>query len=123
MTGVGLSLFDWLLVGHVVGDFLLQTGWMAERKSVDWLPLVLHATVYTACVAAAGLLAGGFPWEAVLFVFLTHLLLDRRGFVGWWGRHVQTLAPPAQVWMPVVTDQAFHVVVLWLSVLLTRGLA
>lgn len=96
MRAGGLSLFDALLVGHLVGDFLLQNRWMAERKSTQWPPLLVHSLIYTACVTAAGLLGGGLPWPAVLLVFLSHVVLDRQSFVTWWGRRIQTLRGPAE---------------------------
>jgi hypothetical protein len=38
-----------LLVAHFVGDFLLQSDWMALNKSKDNLALTVHAAVYSAC--------------------------------------------------------------------------
>lgn len=49
-----MSVFDTLLLGHLIGDFLLQTSWMAENKAKHILPLLVHSLVYT--VSIGGLL-------------------------------------------------------------------
>ncbi len=116
-----MSLFSSLLVGHLVGDYLLQTGWMAERKASHWWPLMAHAAVYTTVVTAAGLLAGGLSAGAIALVLASHLVLDGTTFTAWWSRRVQSVTPSAKVWLPIVTDQVFHLVALVLAVLLTRA--
>lgn len=44
-----------LLVLHFVGDFLLQSDWMALNKSKQWRPLLLHTVVYSSCFIWFGL--------------------------------------------------------------------
>ncbi|NIV40692.1 MAG: DUF3307 domain-containing protein, partial [Anaerolineae bacterium] len=41
-----MSLFDWLLVGHLVGDFLLQTDGMAKYKADSWTWMLRHVGLY-----------------------------------------------------------------------------
>jgi hypothetical protein len=119
MTAV--NLFEALLVGHLVGDFLVQTNWMAREKTVRWSALLVHSAVYTACVAAAGELVGGMAPLAVALVFVSHAILDRRTFVRWWGRHVQGVTRVDDQWLLIMTDQVWHVLVLVAAVVLTRG--
>lgn len=38
-----------LLLAHLAGDYLLQSHWMAMRKTSSWAPAIAHALVYTAC--------------------------------------------------------------------------
>jgi hypothetical protein len=47
-----MSLFDTLLIGHFVGDFLFQTAWMADGKKKRIVHLIVHAAVYTLCIFA-----------------------------------------------------------------------
>lgn len=66
-----LSIPLLLLVTHFVGDFLLQSDWMALNKSKRWDALFVHVSVYTTC----------FLWVPHLdaFFFLTfasHFLTD-----------------------------------------------
>lgn len=115
-----MSLFDALVVGHLVGDFLAQTAWMADNKASRLGPLVVHSLVYTLFVGAAGRLEGGLPVWALPVLFVSHALLDQRAFVRFWVRTVQGVHREADVWLYVVADQAFHVLVLagicWLAV-------
>jgi len=111
-----MTLFDLLLVGHLAGDFLLQNRWMAENKSTRWTPLLVHITVYTLTVAVLALAAGGLSWQGIVLIFASHLLLDRREFVGFWTHHITgTWDVP---WLATMVDQAWHVVVLALATLL-----
>jgi hypothetical protein len=116
-AGAWMSAFDWLLVGHLVGDFLLQTNEMARRKSQSWAWLLRHLAVYMAVLTVVlGALAWthGVPLWVVGFVWLligvTHAILDRRGFTRWWMRIVGI--PPDILWLQIAVDQVFHIVVL-----------
>lgn len=53
-----------LLLAHFVGDFILQSDWMALNKSKHWDVLTIHAGVYSLCFI---------PWGPY-FVALTFLL-------------------------------------------------
>ena len=112
-----MSLFDWLLVAHLVGDFLMQTPNMARRKEESWAWLSAHVAVYMAPVTVVVVcytVSHGLPARAALVAWLllagSHALLDRRGFIRWWTRHV--LGVPDDHWLFIVVDQVFHIVVL-----------
>lgn len=53
-----LLTFVFLLTTHFVGDFVLQTHWMASNKSKDNVALVLHVVVYSAVLATGTFAAG-----------------------------------------------------------------
>lgn len=59
-----------LLLLHFLGDFLLQSDWMALHKSKHWDPLVIHAGVYSLCFLPF------FGWWFVGVTFITHALTD-----------------------------------------------
>lgn len=103
-------LLSWLLVGHLVGDYLLQTAWMADRKAEQWLPLVVHGAVYTLSVWLLSLPAGGLSHRGLAVVFVTHLIVDRRQAVGWWVRNV--CRAQHLPWMFMVVDQSWHALTL-----------
>ena len=112
-----MSLFDWLLVGHLAGDFLLQTEGMAKNKAQNWSWMLRHIGLYMAVMTvliAAYSLRHPIPlWlvvVALLFIGSTHMFLDRRGFTLRWMRLVGVSADHA--WLPIVMDQVFHLVVL-----------
>jgi len=112
-----MSLFDWLLLGHLIGDFLFQTGNMARHKPQDWRWMLGHVSLYmvpmTVIIAAYGLchvLPAWLPVAAWLFVFGTHIGLDRRSFTTRWMRMTGT--SPDHPWLPIVVDQSFHLITL-----------
>lgn len=58
-----------LLVAHFIGDFLLQSDWMATQKSKNADALLAHTGIYSLCFLPWGLMF-------VLLTFLTHTLTD-----------------------------------------------
>ena len=114
------DLLSWLLVGHMAGDYLFQTRWMAERKATSMSALTAHSAVYACAVWLASLPA--LPWKGlspfcVLLVFASHAVIDRPGLVRWWRRYV---TKSEKEWLGIMTDQALHVVFLALACLLER---
>ena len=112
-----MSLFDWLLVTHLVADFLFQTDSMAKYKGQDWLWMFKHVGLYMIIMSILLIVYGllhALPavWvaAALAFILATHLLLDRRTFTRWWMRAVGTA--PDQVWLAIVIDQVFHLLTL-----------
>jgi hypothetical protein len=112
-----MSLFDWLLVGHLVGDFLMQTHMMAKCKEQSWPWMLKHVGVYMAVMTVViGTYALTHPvpfWLVVvvlIFIAGTHVVLDRRHFTQGWMRLVGVSTDHA--WMPLVVDQVFHLLVL-----------
>lgn len=111
-----MSQFDYLLIGHLIGDFLLQTSWMAKHKATKWLPLLAHVAVYTVVVSVSGVLSGGLSLAAIALIFFSHIVLDRKTFVAFWVRKVQTAKGPEQAWLCIVADQIFHIIILAIAI-------
>lgn len=105
-----MNLFSWLLIGHLIGDFLLQTGWMAKKKTDNLAPLFFHCFVYTSVIYIVSIPAGGLKPLALLAIFLAHLLLDQRKFTNFWVHNINN-ADGLQ-WFYIVVDQCFHLLVL-----------
>lgn len=64
-----------LLMGvliHCVGDFILQSGWMAWRKPTSWPIAALHVAAYTPLFLLVTLSPA-----ALTVIAGTHLLIDR----------------------------------------------
>lgn len=90
-----------LLTAHLLGDFILQNGWMVRRKRHLGV-LALHVLVVTAVTAA---LLGSLPPFVLGTIFLTHFAMD--------GLKVRTMSGPR--WRPIAAftlDQAVHLAVL-----------
>jgi hypothetical protein len=117
-----MLLFNWLLVGHLVGDFILQTRWMAEKKSQEFLALFVHSAVYTITVALLALLVhrangtDGLSWLAIGLIFLSHLALDQRNFINFWARKIN--GNTNIEWLKITLDQSWHILILALATLL-----
>ncbi|NEP84329.1 MAG: DUF3307 domain-containing protein [Okeania sp. SIO3B3] len=112
-----MSLFAWLFLGHMVGDWLLQNDWMAASKTqqLGTAAGMTHHTIYTFSVMIALWLGSEqpYPWwmwlACVWLVFGTHWLIDSTGIVSLWMRFMgQTHKPIVQV----MVDQIFHLLVL-----------
>ena len=118
MTGLGIIL------AHLVGDYLLQTHWMATEKTSRWWPAIAHGITYTIpymFVTQSPL--------ALLVISGTHIVIDRYRLA----RHLVWLknqfAPkkhrpghtatgytdetPAwlSVWLMIVSDNTIHLLI------------
>jgi hypothetical protein len=125
----------WILLAHLVGDYLIQSDWMANEKTQRWWPAVAHGVTYTlpyALITQSPL--------ALAVIAGTHIVIDRYRLA----RHVvwakNLLAPsryrhpwsecvgtgyhqdrPAwmAVWLMIIADNTLHLAinaaaVLWL---------
>jgi hypothetical protein len=67
-----------LLLGHLVGDYLFQSEWMALNKSkntkVGWLAAFDHCVLYTFAVC---LFMNNFDAVWIIAVFLSHFPIDK----------------------------------------------
>lgn len=111
-----MTLFSWLLVGHLVGDFVLQTRWMAINKVKKWQPLLAHSLVYTASVTLLALLEGGLKLLAIILILVSHILMDNLKFVRFWARHVN--GADDQPWLMIMLDQSWHIIILAIAAVL-----
>jgi hypothetical protein len=71
----------WLLLAHLMADFVLQTGRMARSKSANGGRaaggLLAHGAVVALCLVPVGLAFGGPGWLTLAVVGLSHVVIDR----------------------------------------------
>lgn len=60
------------LLVHILGDYALQSDWMASNKSKKSFPCLIHVLIYTACFLIITT-----SWKALLVIGLTHFIIDR----------------------------------------------
>lgn len=103
------------IIGHLVGDYLLQNDWMAMNKKKSGFPCVVHCFIWASSVC---LFAGWHPlcW---LLLFITHFIQDRTQIITWWMRlkwkdQSKFAEPPMAPWSIVVVDNVWHIVTLYL---------
>lgn len=101
-----------LLLGHLIGDYILQNDWQAQNKTKSTWPCLVHCVLYTCAVAFCA------PWlspEALGLVFVTHFLMDRWRLAAAWMDLVgqrgfkEHLAP----WSVIVVDNTWHLATLY----------
>lgn len=102
------------LVGHLVGDYLLQNDWMALNKKQRSFHCAVHCAIWTACVC---LFAGWFNPLVIASLFVTHFIQDRTQIVAWYMDHVgQTSFRTGMCapWSAIVVDNVWHILTLWI---------
>lgn len=118
MTGLGI------LLAHLIGDYVIQSDWMATQKTRRWWPAIAHGLTYTLAYA---FVTQSVPALAVIGV--THVLIDRYRLA----RHVvwlkNQLAPAPfrpghtatgyaetskawlAVWLLIIADNTIHLLI------------
>ncbi|MBV7330327.1 DUF3307 domain-containing protein [Chloroflexi bacterium TSY] len=116
-----MSLFGWLFIGHLIGDWLLQNDWMAKNKQRNLFTIAgfTHFIIYTLCMML--MLWSIYPntlrlMELLLFGFFTfvsHWLIDALALAGRWGCIVQQSDDD---FVRIMVDQSFHLIIIALLV-------
>lgn len=123
------------LVAHAIGDYVLQSDWMAQQKTKNGVPATVHAVVYS-LVFVLAFHPSHMAW---LVIYGTHFLIDRyrlarfvvyaKNFLApprtfgstdsWWhswedcsgtGYHKDRPAWLA-VWLLIIADNTMHVLI------------
>ena len=67
-----------LFLGHLVGDYLFQTDYMAHNKTKNslegYIACIIHCMLYTFAVC---LFMGNFDFIWIIVVFLSHFFIDK----------------------------------------------
>ena len=100
------------IIGHLVGDYLIQNDWMALNKKTRILPCVVHCTLWTAAVMFLG---HWFAWWVPIVLFATHFIQDHTNIVRLWIEMIgqaKFATPPMAPWSIIVVDNVWHIVTL-----------
>jgi hypothetical protein len=137
-----------ILIAHLVGDYVLQNNWMAQRKTSNGYIAALHATLYTGAYAVLLVITyHGLWWGVPLTLYLilaTHLYIDRFRPIVWsliW--LLNQLAPRAyrypwaeakrnggysdktpavlSTWLSIIVDNTIHLTINTLAIYLLLG--
>jgi hypothetical protein len=117
-----MTIFESLLLAHIVGDWIVQTEWQAVNKRHNWRALLIHVVFYHVIVFAvlAARFGLGEPrvYIAVAFLAITHAVLDRQWPVEWLMRTLRhNVHRSNERWLVIVVDQAVHIVLIGLVTL------
>lgn len=98
-------MFPWWLA-HLIGDYIIQTDWMATKKRVSSVHCLIHAVSYL-----LPFLLCNIPALALVLIGSEHFVQDRFGLARLFMRYTDheefatgALAP----WSVVVTDNILH---------------
>jgi hypothetical protein len=100
------------LIGHLVGDYLLQSSDMAKFKKYQGHMGVLFCMAHCLLWSFSVCLFTGW-WNPGIFgiVFLSHWSLDRTNFVKWL---LPVLGKDTDLWIVYICDNTLHLTMLWL---------
>lgn len=109
------------IVGHLVGDYLIQNDWMATNKKRCWFPCAVHCFLWTSSVLifTGWILTPGLRGFTILAVLgITHYIQDRTQIIVWWMRlpwkdQTKFTEPPMAPWSLIMVDNVWHIVTLW----------
>ena len=109
MTGEPLTC---AIIGHLVGDYLLQNDYAAKNKKLSSVTCAVHCLIWTTCVC----LFAWWPWWAGLILFVEHFAQDRWNLIAW---HMDKIGQrgfrtgPCAPWSAIVVDNVFHILAIW----------
>jgi hypothetical protein len=117
-----MTIFETLLMAHLVGDWLVQTEWQAANKVHNWRAMLSHVIVYHIIVLGVLVAWFGFRdmyvYAVVVILAVTHAVLDRQGPVEWFMRTFRLCVNrKSERWLVIVVDQSIHIVLLGLAAL------
>jgi len=124
--GLRLNVFSWLLLAHLVGDWLLQNDWMArgKRQGLFTLAGTVHFAVYTATAVGALWLSGAADGNPIVLligavvIFASHWLLDAAGIADRWVRLCRQSDGES---VRIMVDQTLHLLVLAALAVFSQG--
>ena len=95
------------IYAHLIGDYLIQTDWMATgKKRSSWI-CAIHVLIYL-----IPFLFTPMVWWQLALIGAEHFAQDRTAFVPWLMRAKGSAAfvqPPCGPWSVIVTDNILHV--------------
>ncbi len=117
------------LILHGIGDYIIQTEWMAQNKKKRTIGGEIACQLHCITYALPFLLIGS--WKAVLVIYITHYLIDRTRFIDYflavknrvkkWEHYnpsmvydISNFGLPTgkpvymSIWLYIITDNVFH---------------
>ncbi|AZO95270.1 DUF3307 domain-containing protein [Halocella sp. SP3-1] len=103
-----------IILGHMIGDYLFQSDWMAINKKKSGLagliPCIVHCLIWTISVF---LFIGEYRLIFFCMLFLSHFILDRTNFVKWYLKRFKIMPNPT-FWKIVIVDNTLHLLMIFL---------
>lgn len=97
---MNFELLLWLFGAHYIGDFALQSSWMASTKEKHWSILTAHVIIWTTIICIPLKLFVALLLWKVIFLFIGHYIAD-------WGK-IKMLKRGAPLLLMYHIDQVWH---------------
>lgn len=108
-----------LLVGHMLGDYIVQNDYLASNKTSSNFACFVHCVLYTLAVWACSF--WWMPWWGLVACLAVHFPIDRWRLATLWMKNVsgQTAfaTGPLAPWSIIVVDNTFHLLTLFIIAL------
>lgn len=103
------------IIGHLVGDYLLQNDWMALNKKARSWPCAIHCALWATAVCVFADWRAAWVWPVL---FIAHFVQDRTTIIHFWmtrvNRQAKFTEPPMAPWSLIVVDNVWHIVSLYI---------
>ena len=72
------ELFVWyMILAHFIGDYVLQTRFLAVTKGKEWYNMLVHCILYTGSVGTVLIIRTNLlPYYGLALLFISHWLID-----------------------------------------------
>ena len=71
-----LELLLWVIGAHFIGDYAMQSDWMAKNKGKSIYVMIAHCAIYTVvCAIPFEMFGACIPWVMGI-IFITHFFSD-----------------------------------------------
>lgn len=108
-----------IIVGHMIGDYLLQSDWMALNKKKSGIngliACIVHCLIWTVSVYAFCFRQVGSVLVFIL-LFASHFVLDRTNIIKWYCNATRLMPNPA-MWKIILCDNTLHFLMVYLIAL------
>lgn len=97
------------VIGHLVGDYLLQNDWMALHKKQSSFRCAVHCALWATAVCGFA----GWPLWVWPILFAAHFAQDRTNVIAWWMDAIgqtQFRTGMCAPWSIIVVDNVWHLV-------------
>ena len=107
-----------IILGHLIGDYLLQSDWMAlnkKQKNIKGLfACIIHCLIWTISVYLFAFHnVTTYKLLAFILIFLSHFILDRSNFVKWYCNTTKIMPNPT-IWKIILVDNTLHLLMLYI---------
>jgi len=112
-----MTIFEGLLMAHLLGDWIFQTEWQAENKKQKFHALLIHVIIYHLIAWIILYFGFGLPALPVLAVVVIlavlHAIMDGLPTVRWIMKGLRiTVERTPERWLLIAVDQAIHLLLL-----------